>query len=88
MDGRVSVGIGTRAIYEFNHLVARTVCLAGVQSKVEAVATWEGTIIAIRDPGEKLLNGKPDYETDVQAEDGTVLTIRRSWVKKCLVISG
>lgn len=87
MGGRVSVGIGTKATYEFNQPVARMVSLAGVQPKLEMVTHWTGTIIAIRDTGKKLQNGKPDYETDVEALGGAVLTVSRSWVKFCVVIS-
>lgn len=82
---RVTVGVGTHAIYEFNRMVTRVVCLAGVQSKLEAVTSWKGTITAIR-PGEKLPTGKPDYETDVKDDKGVTLTFRRSWVDHCIVL--
>lgn len=85
-EGRVSVGVGSRAAFHLDRMVARMTALAGMQLKFEAVEVVAGTVVrGAPVEGEALPNGKPEVAFVVRTDDGVEYELRRSWVKFVVV---
>lgn len=85
---RVSVGVGSYVRLTFHKMQASAACLAGVQMKFGLLSEFAGKITAIRDTGEKMENGKPDLEFDVQDSYGKTITAKRSNIAFCDLYEG